>query len=600
MEKSLLMSASSSSDDNDSTLCETISDDSLLTPHDSAEDLHALTDSNIFTLDPDFLLPRGLLHLTSQKVLMGCHGVMKTGLFRNKYKIALKTYDANLSVETKRSLEHEMSVLSRISNYPTVLACYGWTIHEDNHRTQIIYELSTYGSLDRLLREEEIDVIPLTAVICWLNDLADGLSFLHSKGIVMNNISTENILVFEKLNIKIANFSSATIINTNSSINTYNTSNSTNTNNSNHSISTSVEYKKDINDFLQTSLQILTRSSLIDLQKQHLTQKEFRNISQYREKQIIDGIHQFSIMEANYATRLGWILLNVSQEKFTTAADIHYHLLSLLEDAYDGDPRERGYINTNGNQGQSEIKRTELLLMACTEDILQLIQLSPRISVQSQLLLKKTLYMIKKARYVDKAQQIGCNVENMEGNTIIGSTMYDMSSFDDNLHFLDHDLSSDIYQAATLKTEAIIDSRKSLIEWLRKDCKVSYAISEELVVLFLNHGIISVKILKEKLLFDPFCLIKLPFKDDAKNMILNRIKEKALMSGNNKLKRDSSPLPSTPPSPSPSPHHRSAFSSLTITSPTNQKKLQQYQQQHQQQGRPLSGKHNRLVIEQEV
>jgi hypothetical protein len=108
----------------------------------------------------------------------------------------------------------------------------------------------------------------------------------------MNNIATENILVFEKLNIKLANFSSATIINSN----TNNTNNAgTSTNNSNHSISINVEYKKDINDFLQTSLQILTRSSLIDLQKQHFTQKEFRNISQYREKQ---RIHQFSVMEA--------------------------------------------------------------------------------------------------------------------------------------------------------------------------------------------------------------------------------------------------------------------------------------------------------------
>ena len=204
--------------------------------------------------------------------------MVQTGIFRNRIKVVVKTFNS-ITISEKHAIENEIRILKYLGSHQKLLSCYGgFTTVNDNSSgtldttsTHIVYELASYGSLDRILMEKTIQCFPLGLVIAWLADLSDALHFLHTKGILYNNLRTENILVVERLGLKLSNFTHAQSvkdipeIQTQVYSGTWSFSSALFANNSRassaHYSSSSHHYSEDIMGFLKVSLEILTRQS---------------------------------------------------------------------------------------------------------------------------------------------------------------------------------------------------------------------------------------------------------------------------------------------------------------------------------------------------
>jgi TPR repeat protein len=149
------------------------------------------------------------VEITKTRVGRGSFGDVCLGTLRNRYKIAIKTLkrsnDLRKDEQRIRLIEKEMLVVKYLGSYPTIPVCYGYVMNDDCF--QVVLELAPYGSLSLILKDNSsFPIIPVALKIGWLSDLADAVRFLHSKEIMHKNISADNLLVFEKLRVKLGDF----------------------------------------------------------------------------------------------------------------------------------------------------------------------------------------------------------------------------------------------------------------------------------------------------------------------------------------------------------------------------------------------------------
>ena len=149
------------------------------------------------------------IEITKTRVGRGVFGDVCLGTLRNRYKIAIKTLkrsnDFRKDEHRKKLIEKEMLITKYLGSYPTIPVCYGYVTNDTT--IQVILELAPYGSLSLILGDNQsFPIIPVGLKIAWLSDLADAIRFLHSKEIMHKNICADNLLVFDKLRIKLSDF----------------------------------------------------------------------------------------------------------------------------------------------------------------------------------------------------------------------------------------------------------------------------------------------------------------------------------------------------------------------------------------------------------
>ncbi len=148
--------------------------------------------------------------ISSIKIGQGGFGDVVLGNYKRKFKCAIKTIrniDDPLSDSKRKIVENELILMKFLGAYRTILPCYGFFM--DNNNMHIVLELAPYGSLDKLLKESTVDEFPVSLIIAWLKDLADAMKFLHEREIKHRDLKAENMLLFEKLQVKLCDFGPA-------------------------------------------------------------------------------------------------------------------------------------------------------------------------------------------------------------------------------------------------------------------------------------------------------------------------------------------------------------------------------------------------------
>jgi serine/threonine protein kinase len=494
----------------------------------------------------DMTFPKGPLKIISHEILMGPLGWVTTGIFRNRYKVVLKectsnmTSDKRMTRSEKSKLENELDILRSLGAHDKILFCYGVMITNSSTSgfstdqsqiqptTHVAYELACYSSLDHLLQEKEIQCIPLGLVLTWLNDLSDALQFIHSKGIVHGEVRAENIFVFERLEIKLGNFTSARssddfpvvpgVQEKTFGVNPL-------------SLMAAKSYSVDVIGFLFTSLQILYRKSSAELEDINLFDEE-------GEKHFADALFGLPVTDFSFTSKLYDLFTaclprknpdsarsslerstgskenrlprklsfrmqsSVLEQKrtITTMQEISQELLSLLEVAYEGDPRDKD------NAFSAPIRRVELVLMAATHDIDKLLQLCPRLSRKSQITLRRAIqnFRLRQQSEKDKKNLI----ETPEG--LMDPEQLKIDEEQEKL------ATQQMIDAAILTVERIIDYRQYFARWLIKEFSLKPAYAEEAALVFVKNQVFSPELLVERLKMDSSFLEKLSTVHDEK------------------------------------------------------------------------------------
>lgn len=115
------------------------------------------------------------------KLSNGCHVAIK--------RLSAQFLNSQKGLDTRRLLK-EIGAMSRV-RHPNLVPIRGWC--SDNHEIMVVYDFYTNGSLDKWLFG--VGVLPWTRRFRVINDVAEALSFLHSKQLAHKNMKTSSVFL---------------------------------------------------------------------------------------------------------------------------------------------------------------------------------------------------------------------------------------------------------------------------------------------------------------------------------------------------------------------------------------------------------------------
>ena len=129
----------------------------------------------------------------SQELGSDSRGTFYKGTLLNGSHVAVKRFSAQfLSSQglDRRRIMKEIGAVSRV-RHPNLVPIRGWC--KDNRETMVVYDYLPNGSLDKWLFGA--GVLPWTRRFKVVKDVADGLSFIHSKQLAHKNMKTSSVFL---------------------------------------------------------------------------------------------------------------------------------------------------------------------------------------------------------------------------------------------------------------------------------------------------------------------------------------------------------------------------------------------------------------------
>ena len=139
----------------------------------------------------------------SQIVAFGVYG--RIALLRDDPSRVFK-FCAPEREEAAEAIEREKEILEVVGSHPFIL-----TPHWVNDRG-LCFDYYPLGSMREYCKALRPDIPPLSDRIRWCCETVIGVGYLHSKGIIHNDISPRNILLSSTLNVKICDFGFSVMI----------------------------------------------------------------------------------------------------------------------------------------------------------------------------------------------------------------------------------------------------------------------------------------------------------------------------------------------------------------------------------------------------
>jgi hypothetical protein len=149
------------------------------------------------------------LKITEDELGHGGFGTVYIGHLHRSNPVAVKCIVDKRQRGTQQSsfpeVENEILLMKCLGNHPTLLSCYGYT--RTINSIQVVLELAPFGSLTDVIYDfDTIPVLPSVLAVAWLCDMADALTYIHSKGVKHRDIKADNFLVFQWFRIKLCDF----------------------------------------------------------------------------------------------------------------------------------------------------------------------------------------------------------------------------------------------------------------------------------------------------------------------------------------------------------------------------------------------------------
>ncbi|EEF52010.1 serine/threonine/tyrosine-protein kinase HT1 [Ricinus communis] len=141
------------------------------------------------------------------KFASGRHSRIYRGIYKQR-DVAIKIVsqpeeDEDLAAMLEKQFTSEVALLFRLS-HPNIItfvaACKKTPVY------CIITEYLAGGSLRKYLHQQEPHSVPLNLVLKLAIDIARGMQYLHSQGILHRDLKSENLLLGEDMCVKVADF----------------------------------------------------------------------------------------------------------------------------------------------------------------------------------------------------------------------------------------------------------------------------------------------------------------------------------------------------------------------------------------------------------
>ncbi|KAL1547305.1 non-specific serine/threonine protein kinase [Salvia divinorum] len=118
------------------------------------------------------------------------NSVTYKGSLLNGCNVVVKRFSREVVTPVRRRMMEEVKTIGKI-RHPNIVPVRGWCF--DNQETIVLYEFVGNGSLDKWLFG--FGVVPWTRRFKVVKDAAEGLAYLHSKGLAHKNVKASSVFI---------------------------------------------------------------------------------------------------------------------------------------------------------------------------------------------------------------------------------------------------------------------------------------------------------------------------------------------------------------------------------------------------------------------